>query len=101
MSETTQILEPVIDERSKGESRRLHGLNVAGYPPPPGERLAASEADLRVPCEMLVSGRTPEPAAEIGRYSGPRSAIARVRWHDLEGRGAPVRPPLRLLGSRV
>jgi hypothetical protein len=32
MSETTQILEPSIDERSKVESWRLHILIESGYP---------------------------------------------------------------------
>ena len=66
MSETTiQILEPVIDERSKVESWRLHVLIEAGYPLSIAERLAVSEADLHQACEMLVQGCTPETAAEI------------------------------------
>jgi hypothetical protein len=66
MSETTtQILEPVFDERSKVESWRLHILIEAGYPLPLAERLAVSEADLHVACEMLGRGCTPETAAEI------------------------------------
>jgi hypothetical protein len=62
---TTQILEPVIDERSKVESWRLHILIEAGYPLPLAERLAISEADLHIACEMLGRGCTPETAAEI------------------------------------
>ena len=66
MSETTtQILEPLIDERSKVESWRLHILIEAGYPLPLAERLAVSEADLHLACEMLGLGCTPETAAEI------------------------------------
>jgi hypothetical protein len=65
MSETTQILEPLIDERSKVESWRLHVLIEAGYPLPLAERLAVSEADLHVACEMLLRGCTPKTAAEI------------------------------------
>jgi hypothetical protein len=66
MSETTTpILELVIDERSKVESWRLHILIEAGYPLPLAERLAVSEADLHIACEMLSRGCTPETAAEI------------------------------------
>ena len=66
MSEsTTQILDPVVDERSKVESWRLHILIEAGYPLPLAERLAVSEADLHVACAMLTSGCKPETAAEI------------------------------------
>ena len=66
MSETTtQILEPLIDERSKVESWRLHVLIEAGYPLSLAERLAVSEADLHVACAMVDRGCTPETAAEI------------------------------------
>ena len=65
MSETIEILEPVADERSKVESWRLHVLIEAGYPLPLAERVAVSEADLHVACEMLDQGCTPETAAEI------------------------------------
>jgi len=65
MSETTQILEPFIDERSKVESWRLHILMESGYPLTLAERLAVSEADLHVACEMIARGCTPETAAEI------------------------------------
>jgi hypothetical protein len=66
MSETTtQILEPMFDERSKVESWRLHILIEAGYPLPLAERLAVSEADLHQACEMLGLGCTAETAAEI------------------------------------
>jgi hypothetical protein len=66
MSETTTpILELLLDERSKVESWRLHILIEAGYPLPLAERLAVSEADLHVACEMLDRGCKPETAAEI------------------------------------
>jgi hypothetical protein len=66
MSETTtQTLEPLFDERSKVESWRLHILIEAGYPLPLAERLAVSEADLHLACEMLSRGCTPETATEI------------------------------------
>ena len=65
MSETTQILEPPVDERSKVESWRLHVLIEAGYPLPLAERLAVSEADLHVACDMVDRGCTHETAAEI------------------------------------
>jgi hypothetical protein len=62
---TTQTLEPLFDERSKVESWRLHILIEAGYPLPLAERIAVSEADLHVACEMLGQGCAPETAAEI------------------------------------
>jgi hypothetical protein len=66
MSETTtQILEPMFDERSKVESWRLHVLIEHGYPLPLAERIAVSEADLHQACEMLGQGCAPETAAEI------------------------------------
>ncbi|HEY5693729.1 MAG TPA: hypothetical protein VIR14_04415 [Gaiellaceae bacterium] len=66
MSETTtQILEPLFDERSKVESWRLHILIEAGYPLPIAERVAVSEADLHLACELLGQGCKPETAAEI------------------------------------
>jgi hypothetical protein len=65
MSETTQILEPIIDERSKVESWRLHILIEAGYPLPLAERLAVSEVDLHLACEILGRGCAPETAVEI------------------------------------
>ena len=67
MSETTTPIldEPLIDERSKVESWRLHILIEAGYPLSLAERLAVSEADLHIACEMLASGCKPETAAEI------------------------------------
>ena len=66
MSETTtQTLEPLFDERSKVESWRLHILIEAGYPLPLAERIAVSEADLHVACEMLLRGCKPETATEI------------------------------------
>jgi hypothetical protein len=65
MSETTQILELPFDERSKVESWRLHVLIEAGYPLPLAERLAVSEADLHVACDMVDRGCAHETAAEI------------------------------------
>ena len=67
MSETTTPIldEPMIDERSKVEGWRLHILIEAGYPLSLAERLAVSEADLHLACEMLGRGCTPETAAEI------------------------------------
>ena len=67
MSETsTPILdELLIDERSKVESWRLHILIEAGYPLSLAERLAVSEADLHIACEMLGRGCQPDTAAEI------------------------------------
>ncbi len=66
MSETTtQILEPLIDERSKVESWRLHVLIEAGYPLSLAERLAVSEADLHTACKMVDLGCAHETAAEI------------------------------------
>jgi hypothetical protein len=47
------------------ESWRLHILIEAGYPLSLAERLAVSEADLHIACEMLGRGCTPETAAEI------------------------------------
>lgn len=68
MSETTTqttVLEPLIDERSKVESWRLHILIEAGYPLSLAERLAVSEADLHTACEMIGQGCAHETAAEI------------------------------------
>ena len=66
MSETTtQILEPLFDERSKVESWRLHILIEAGYPLSIAERLAVSEADLHLACELLDRGCKPGTAAAI------------------------------------
>jgi hypothetical protein len=65
MSETTQILELPVDERSKVESWRLHILIEAGYPLPLAERLAVSEADLHIACDIVGRGCAHETAAEI------------------------------------
>ena len=67
MSETTTPIleEPLFDERSKVESWRLHILIEAGYPLSLAERLAVSEADLHLACEMLGYGCKPETASEI------------------------------------
>ena len=61
----TEILEPVVDERSKVEGWRLHVLIEAGYPLPLAERLATSEADLHVAVDILDRGCAHETAAEI------------------------------------
>ena len=66
MSDTaTPILEPLIDERSKVESWRLHVLIEAGYPLHLAERLAVSEADLHLAVEMVTGGCAHATAAEI------------------------------------
>lgn len=59
------ILEPLLDERSKVESWRLHILIEAGYPMRIAERIAVSEADLHVACELLDRGCNPRIAANI------------------------------------
>ncbi len=61
----TEVIEPDVDERSKVESWRLHVLIEAGYPLPLAERLAASEADLHVACDILGRGCAHETAAAI------------------------------------
>ena len=65
MSESTEILEPETNERSKVESWRLHVLIEAGYPLHVAERLAVSEADLHVAVELVQSGCAHATAAEI------------------------------------
>jgi hypothetical protein len=65
MSETIEVIEPLADEQSKVESWRLHVLIEAGYPLPLAERLAVSEADLHIACDMVDSGCAHETAAEI------------------------------------
>jgi len=65
VSESTEILVPEINERSKVESWRLHVLIEAGYPLPIAERLAASEADLHLAVELVGSGCAHATAAEI------------------------------------
>jgi len=65
MSETTEILEPETNERSKVESWRLHVLIEAGYPLTAAERLAASEADLHLAVELVTNGCAHATAAEI------------------------------------
>ena len=64
MSEVTEIAE-FETERSKVESWRLHVLIEAGYPLTLAERLAASEADLHLACELVSHGCGHETAAEI------------------------------------
>ncbi len=61
----TEVAEPEIDERSKVESWRLHVLIEAGYPLPLAERLATSEADLHVACDIVGLGCAHETAAAI------------------------------------
>lgn len=65
MSETTETIQTIEDERSKVEGWRLHVLMEAGYPLPLAEKIAASEADLHRAVEMIGSGCTAETAAEI------------------------------------
>ena len=64
MTDMTQIAEHDQTESDKVAGWRLHVLMEAGYPLPLAERLAVSEADLHVACEMLASGCKPETAAE-------------------------------------
>ena len=64
-AEMTELAEEWQTERDKVASWRLHVLIEAGYPLPLAERLAVSEADLHIACEMLGRGCTPETAAEI------------------------------------
>jgi len=62
----TEIALPETNERSKVESWRLHVLIEAGYPLLLAERLAASEADLHLAVELVLSrGCAHETAAEI------------------------------------
>jgi hypothetical protein len=64
MSEVTEIVE-VETERSKVESWRLHVLIEAGFPLSLAERLAVSEADLHLACQLVGNGCEHETAAEI------------------------------------
>ena len=61
----TTTIDQERDERAKVESWRLHTLIEAGYPLPPAERLAPSEADLHHAVELVRQGRAPATAAEI------------------------------------
>jgi len=65
MSESTEILEPETNERSKVESWRLHVLIEAGYPLSVAERLAVSEADLHLAVELVTAGCAHATAADI------------------------------------
>ncbi|HEU5064828.1 MAG TPA: hypothetical protein VFT86_02935 [Gaiellaceae bacterium] len=65
MSDMTQIVEHVQDERQKVASWRLHVLMEAGYPLPLAERLAHSDADLHGAVELVRKGCEPKTAAEI------------------------------------
>jgi hypothetical protein len=65
VSDVTEVVEPLFDERSKVESWRLHVLIEAGYPLPLAERLAASEADLHVAVELVAKGCSHDVAAAI------------------------------------
>ena len=60
-----QVTEPQHTDRDKVEGWRLHVLIEAGYPLSLAERLAVSEADLHIACEMLGRGCQPDTAAEI------------------------------------
>lgn len=65
VSETSEMIEAVENEKSKVESWRLHVLMEAGYPLALAERIAASEADLHRAVELVSNGCTPQTAAEI------------------------------------
>ena len=66
MADVTETIDrDSSSDRAKVESWRLHILIEAGYPLSLAERLAVSEADLHIACEMLGRGCTPETAAEI------------------------------------
>lgn len=64
MSDVTEIVE-VETERAKVESWRLHVLIEAGFPLSLAERLAASEADLHLACELVRNGCEHATAGEI------------------------------------
>ena len=55
----------LLSEREKVEGWRLHVLSEAGYPLGVAQRIAMSEADLHIACELLKGGCPPERAAEI------------------------------------
>ena len=65
MNDMTQIAEHDQSERDKVAGWRLHVLMEAGYPLPPAERLAQSDADLHSAVELLRRGCEPKTAAEI------------------------------------
>jgi hypothetical protein len=65
MTETTEVAEPEISERTKVESWRLHVLIEAGYPLGLAEQLAGSEADLHLAVQLVTSGCKHTTAAEI------------------------------------
>ena len=65
MAETTERILERQSERAKVEGWRLHVLIEAGYPLPLAEKLAVSEADLHVACDMVDRGCAHETAAEI------------------------------------
>ena len=44
---------------------REHVLVTAGYPPEIAERIAASDADLHLACDVLERGCSPELAEQI------------------------------------
>lgn len=44
---------------------REHVLETAGYPPEIAERIAASDADLHLACDVLERGCSPELAEQI------------------------------------
>lgn len=55
----------VETELDKVERWRLHILIEAGYPVRTAERLASSQADLHLACELPARGCSHETAAEI------------------------------------
>ena len=52
-------------ELRKVERWRLHVLSEAGYPFAEAQRLAMSEADLHIACEILKGGCPVERAVDI------------------------------------
>lgn len=55
----------IAREQKNVERWRLHVLSEAGYPYAEAQRIAMSDADLHVACEILKGGCSPETAAEI------------------------------------
>jgi hypothetical protein len=60
-----ELAEPLQDQAAVVEAWRLHVLLRAGYPLRVAERLAKSNADLHVACDILDRGCTPHMAARI------------------------------------
>ncbi len=63
--EELQMLEPLVDERSKVHGWRMHVLIEAGYPIDLAEVLADSEADLHEAVHLVERGCAPDIAARI------------------------------------